>query len=236
MSEFRYPQFCPLARAAEILGERWTLLVIRELLLGPIRFSELRRRLSQVSPSVLSSRVQSLEAHGLVERRELPPPTSAAVIQLTPLGQSLRPVATALTRFGIQLLGPPEPDDQFEPSWLRLGLPAVRRVSPTPDVTFGLTIEDNLEDIVLEVRGGPTGTHIRDVPDGVMPDVDVRIRAEGTVVLAMASGRLEPRDALASGRAEIAGPDAMVAQFPQLFDFGDAMRVDPSSAHSPHPQ
>ena len=66
MAEFRYRQFCPLARAAEILGERWTLLILRELSLGPQRFSDLRRRLDSISSSVLTDRLTRLEARGLV--------------------------------------------------------------------------------------------------------------------------------------------------------------------------
>ena len=69
MAEFRYRQFCPLARAAEILGERWTLLLIRDFLLGPQRFCDLRRRLPDISPSVLTERLNRLEERGLIHRR-----------------------------------------------------------------------------------------------------------------------------------------------------------------------
>jgi DNA-binding HxlR family transcriptional regulator len=231
VSEFRYPQFCPLARSAEILGERWTLLLIRELLLGPIRFSELRRRLAQVSPSVLSERVQGLEARGLIERRELPPPASVSVIKLTPLGETLRPVVTALTRFGLQLLGPPELDDQFEPSWLRLGFPAIARSTASPSITFAVTIKDGERDFVVEVSGGPEGTTVRDVAEGDVPEADVRIRAEGMIVMALASGALDPAEAVANRQVEVAGRSADLSKFSRLFDFGDADRVDPTSAH-----
>ena len=74
MVEFRYAQFCPLARAAEVVGERWTLLIVRELLLGAKRFSDLRQPLAGVSSSVLADRLGRLEARGLVTRRETPPP------------------------------------------------------------------------------------------------------------------------------------------------------------------
>ncbi|HSJ96046.1 MAG TPA: helix-turn-helix domain-containing protein, partial [Myxococcota bacterium] len=71
MSEFRYAQFCPLARAAEVLGERWTLLIVRELMVGPQRFSDLRRRLPGVSSSVLAERLDRLERRGIVRRAQL---------------------------------------------------------------------------------------------------------------------------------------------------------------------
>lgn len=230
MSAFRYPQFCPLARAAEILGERWTLLIIRELLLGPTRFSELRRRLSMVSPSVLSARVQGLEARGLVTRRELPPPASVAVLELTEFGESLRPVVEAMTRFGIRLLGPPEPNDQFEPRWLRLGIGAVARTTATPSVTFAVTLSDSGDDVVLHAVGGPDGTAVEAVAGSEAPDADVTIRGDGMVVMAMASGMLNPQDALNTGQVEVTGRTADLLKFPQLFDFGDAPSVGPMSA------
>jgi DNA-binding HxlR family transcriptional regulator len=219
-----------LARAAEILGERWTLLVIRELLLGPIRFSELRRHLSQVSPSVLSARVQGLEGHGLVERRELPPPASVSVIQLTEFGENLRPVVLALTRFGLRLLGPPEPDDHFEPSWLRLGFHVIARTTATPKVAFGVTIKDGAREFVVEIRGGPNGTSVRDVPEGEVLDTHVQIRGEGMTLMALASGALDPVVALNNDQIEATGRASDLAKFPRLFHFGDASRVDPNRA------
>ncbi|MCH8132535.1 MAG: helix-turn-helix transcriptional regulator [Myxococcales bacterium] len=77
VSDFRYAQFCPLARAAEIVGERWTLLILRELLIGPKRFSDLQAPLAGVSSSVLADRLGKLTQRGVVRRRELPPPAAA---------------------------------------------------------------------------------------------------------------------------------------------------------------
>lgn len=234
MSGFRYPQFCPLARAAEILGERWTLLIIRELLLSPMRFSELRRRLSMVSPSVLSARVQGLEARGLVARRDLPPPASVSVLELTELGQSLRPVVLAMTRFGIRLLGPPEEGDHFEPSWLRLGIGSVARRTPTPSLNFAVTLADAHDDVVLHASGGPEGTAVQSTDASLAPDLlagaDVTIRGDGMVVMAMASGQLDPAEAVEAGQVEVTGRTADLIQFPELFDFGDALSVDPIRA------
>lgn len=230
MSDFRYTQFCPVARAAEILGERWTLLIIRELLLGPIRFRELRRHLSEVSPSVLSARVQSLEARGLVVRRELPPPASVWVFELTELGQSLRPVMLALVRFGVQLLDAPQPGDHFEPRWLRMGIAAVARTSASPEIAFAVTIKDGEGDFTTHLRGSPEGTIVRNVPVGEDPEADVFILAEGMVVMAMASGALDPATALANQQIEVTGSIDDLACFSQLFHFGDADRVEPGSA------
>jgi len=176
---------------------------------------------------VLSDRIEGLEARSLITRTELPPPASVAVIQLTALGETLRPVVTALTRFGIQLLGPPEPDDQFEPSWLRLGLPAVACSTPTPSLSFAVTIEDSGRDVVMEIRGGKQGTSIRDVSEGEIPETDVQIRGNGMVVMGLASGALDAVEALNNGQVEVSGAKADYAKFAQLFDFSP-----PSSAQS----
>ena len=99
MSEFRYAQFCPLARAAEVVGERWTLLIARELLLGPKRFSDLRGALAGVSSSVLADRLARLERREVVAWRRLPPPAAARVYELTETGRALEPVVLALARY-----------------------------------------------------------------------------------------------------------------------------------------
>ena len=114
MADFRYAQFCPLARATEVLGERWTLLVVRELLLGPQRFSDLRRRLPGVSTSVLSARVRRLEERGVVRRRMLAPPAASSVLELTELGRGLRSAVIALSRWGLALMEPMREGDHYE--------------------------------------------------------------------------------------------------------------------------
>ncbi len=220
VSEFRYPQFCPLARAAEVLGERWTLLILRELMLRPVRFSELRRRLYRVSPSVLSARIGALEEKGIVVRRELPPPACVTVIELTPLGKSLEPVLGALTRFGFQIIGPPEPDDHFEPSWLRLGIPATVGGHPTPEARVALTIRDPEGDFTVEIEGGPQGATTRDVEPGEALDADLVVRGEGMLVMGVATGAIDPQAAVDSGDLEVEGDAGLLARLPDFFAFG----------------
>lgn len=101
-----YDDPCGIARALDRVGERWALLVIRELVLGPKRFTDLRAGLPNASPNVLSQRLRELEASGVVERRRLPPPASATVYALTPWGEELRPVLFALGRWGSQAPAP----------------------------------------------------------------------------------------------------------------------------------
>ncbi len=108
-----YRDPCPVAQALDLVGERWALLVVRELLLGPKRFTDLRAQLQGVSPNVLSLRLEELEAAGVIERRYLPPPAASHVYELSAQGRELEPIVRALVRFGRHC---PPPADALEPS------------------------------------------------------------------------------------------------------------------------
>jgi DNA-binding HxlR family transcriptional regulator len=140
VTQTHYPQFCALARAAEIVGERWTLLIVRELLLGPKRFSDLVERLSGVSPTVLTGRLNALIESGVVRRAALPAPFNAQTYELTPVGLALKPAIRELIRWGGHFLFPPRPDDTFEPDSVLLGLDAITRQTPTPARTIALRV------------------------------------------------------------------------------------------------
>src|SRR5919106_3243857 len=101
-----YGDLCGIARALDVVGERWALLVVRELLLGPKRFTDLRAGLPHVGPDVLTQRLKELEAAGVVRRATLPPPAASKVYELTRRGAELEPVVLALGRWGSAAPGP----------------------------------------------------------------------------------------------------------------------------------
>src|SRR2546421_2548446 len=111
-----YKQFCPLARSLDILGERWTLLIVRNLLVGPKRYKDLLDGLPGIGTNLLAARLRELEAADIIERRVLPPPAGSAVYQLTVTGEALQPVLIAIGRWGGRFLGPPRADDTLVPS------------------------------------------------------------------------------------------------------------------------
>jgi DNA-binding HxlR family transcriptional regulator len=113
----RYDQYCPIACSLGLVGERWTLLVVRELFYGPKRYTDLAAKLPGIGTNVLADRLKELESAGLVEKRKLLPPAPATVYELTPMGRALRPVLHELARFGARLMGPPPPD-ALETGWL----------------------------------------------------------------------------------------------------------------------
>lgn len=215
MTEFRYPQCCALARAAEILCDRWTLLVIRELLLGPKRFSDLRAGLSDVSPSVLSARLARLEEHGVVARSELEPPAASRVYELTPTGQALAPALNELSRWGMRFLFPPRPDDQLEPEWLAYALALCARPTPTPEVTVELRMLRGKRRTIVRIQGGPSGTRIGGPsaqPAGVI------LSGAPIDVISVLSASTPIAEAIATGRIHVEGDVAHLARLPELLN------------------
>jgi DNA-binding HxlR family transcriptional regulator len=105
-----YHDACPIGRSLDVVGERWALLVVRELLLGPQRFGDLRHALPGVSSNLLTDRLRELAAHGVVRRRKLPPPAGATVYELTDSGKELEPVLLALGQWGARMPLPESPN------------------------------------------------------------------------------------------------------------------------------
>jgi DNA-binding HxlR family transcriptional regulator len=128
----RYDQYCPIACSLGLVGERWTLLVVRELMPGPKRYTDLLDHLPGIGTNILADRLKALESAGLVEKRKLPPPAASSVYELTPMGRQLRPVLHELARFGARLMGPPPPD-ALEEGWLLGALDLAR----SPDAPAG---------------------------------------------------------------------------------------------------
>jgi DNA-binding HxlR family transcriptional regulator len=189
-----YDHYCPVARALELVGERWTLLVARELLLGPRRFTDLMAGLPGVSANVLASRLKDLEQEGMVARRTLPPPAASAVYELTDHAAGLVSVLAAMADWGMTMLGEPRPDDEVRGEWIVLGLAVT---SSAPDVRDGTTYELHIDGEVLrvEVRDRNLQPH-----RGPADDPDAVLRLDATTVADLALGRLEVDDALSTGR------------------------------------
>jgi len=99
-----YGQYCPIAAGLDVVGDRWVLLICRELLMGDRRFKDLRAALPGIAPNLLTERLRALQAEGLVTTAELPPPAARAVYRLTESGRSVVPVLRAMARFGVQFL------------------------------------------------------------------------------------------------------------------------------------
>jgi DNA-binding HxlR family transcriptional regulator len=164
MANKSYDQYCPIARGLDLLGERWTLLILRELSLEDQRFTDLRRALKGIAPNLLSDRLTQLQEAGLVEQAELPPPAARTVYRLTEEGMRAVPVIRAIGRFGVRYL-PEEPDLEVP---LRRRLIAVLAPWSRRDVVVGAAGLD----LVVEADGErqrirllDRGTDVQPVPD-----------------------------------------------------------------------
>jgi DNA-binding HxlR family transcriptional regulator len=216
MADVRYSQFCALARAAEVVGERWTLLIVRELLLGPKRFTDLRDRLDGIGPSVLTERLARAEERGWVRRTTLPPPAASTVYELTQDGRALKPAILELIRWGEHYLFPSRKGDRFEPDWVRLGLAAYARRGPSPHRSILVRIREGSKEATLHVAGGPTGTV---VSEAVTPSEATVVTSLQTL-MGLISGELPVKTALAAKRVTVSGEPAALADLPRLFEIG----------------
>jgi DNA-binding HxlR family transcriptional regulator len=152
-----YGDPCGIARALDLVGERWALLVVRELLLGPKRFTDLRAGLTHVGPDMLAQRLRELEQAGVVQRAKLPPPAGARVYELTPWGRQLEPVVLALGRWGSQAPFPPE-SGELGVDAMVLALKTVFNPARAGRLC-GETFELRLDDTPFALRVGETTLH-----------------------------------------------------------------------------
>jgi DNA-binding HxlR family transcriptional regulator len=159
----RYDQYCPVSHALCLVGERWSLLVVLELMHGPKRYTDLTSRLPGIGTNILASRLRDLESHGIVEKRTLPPPAASRVYELTEYGQALRPVIRELALWGARSLGPPTDEDELFPGWLENALETV--LAPlAPPGRFEFRIGEEVVSLVDgEAQAGPV-----DDPDVVV--------------------------------------------------------------------
>jgi DNA-binding HxlR family transcriptional regulator len=193
-----YNQYCAVARGLDVVGDRWTLLLIRDLLLGPKRYKDLLSGLPGIGTNLLADRLRELEGAGLIERIVLPPPAGSTVYQLTEAGQALEPAMVALGRWGARFMGPPRKTDVMVP---RAYFVAMRGVFD-PQAAAGLTetYEVRIADLVFEVRvaGGRLTTS-----EGRVTNADVILTMEVETLNALMFQLITPSAALAHGRVKI---------------------------------
>jgi DNA-binding HxlR family transcriptional regulator len=180
-----YNQYCPVARVLDVVGERWSLLIVRELLLGPRRFTDLARGLPGIGTSVLTTRLKQLEQNGLVTRRTLPAPAASVVYELTGDALGLARIVAAMADWGMTLLGRPGDDDEIQGSWLVLSLAVTTKdARSVPDGTYELRIDDD----ILHIRA--LNGHLQP-SQGPVPSPDATITMSAGTLAAIASGELD---------------------------------------------
>ncbi|CQR60920.1 winged helix-turn-helix transcriptional regulator [Streptomyces leeuwenhoekii] len=193
-----YDQYCSVARALDVVGDRWTLLIVRELLAGPRRYTDLHADLPGVSTDVLASRLKDLERDGLTTRRRLPPPGAVYVYELTPRGRELLPVLQALGNWGSAELGERRPTDAVRAHWF--ALPLLRALDGEGEGV----VEVRLEEGDFHVNAGAVeGPVYGDGP--ALGDPDVRLSLDAGTCAAIGRGEVGLAQAVRDGRVEVTG-------------------------------
>lgn len=218
MTNRTYGQYCGLARAAEILGERWGMLIVRDLLVAPKRFTDLQRGLPGIPSNVLASRLKELERSGVVRRRVLPRPSGSIVYELTEYGLELEEIVISFGRWGAKSLGEPQPDEVVTPDSLVMALRSTFR----PEAAGGVRASYELRVGEIAINARVVDREVT-VAEGPLPDADLAIEAGPGIRMLMA-GELSPDDAIKRRVVRISGDRKLLAQFARIF------RIEPKPA------
>ena len=204
MPEHRYRQYCGLARALDVAGDRWTLLVVRELTPGPRRFTDLADGLPGISRNILTERLRALERDGIVVRNELEPPAAGQVYDLTDEGRDLAEATIPLVAWGARRLGERKPEESFRPRWAALAMAtfadreAARGVRETYQYEVGRSaFHFDVDDGSIRLR------------DGRSPDAAVVLSTDEDTWADIAAGKITVPAAAATGAVTVTGdPEA----------------------------
>ena len=204
-----YGQHCALAKSLDVVGDRWTLLIVRELLDRPQRYGDLLAGLAPIATDMLASRLRDLERHGLLRKRELPKPASGNVYELTDDGRALEDVVNAFARWGRHLITTRDAGDLVRPQWLVRAVKAyVREDRSGPDLVVRLAIP----------QGGVTirisEAHVEVVGDDVAPDA---VLTGDVDVLAAATDPDRVGELVAAGRLHVAGTPQALRRLSKAF-------------------
>ena len=204
-------QHCPIARALDVLGDRWTLLIMRELIHGDRRFTDLRDRLPGIAPTLLTQRLRSLTDQGLVQSKELPPPAARSVYAITERGRDVVPVIRALARYGMPLLEEPEDGVVVQPSMVHSAA-LLAYFDPVEAVGIDeryLVRIDGTEHLLSSVRGG-----------GEPRDPDLVLEASAITWMDIRQGRTTLRQAVTDKRMVRRGSAEALRHFQRIFRIG----------------
>ena len=216
----RFDQYCPIAHALSQVGERWSLLVVRELLNGPKRYTDLAHGLPGIGTNILASRLRDLEEVGVIQKRKLPPPTPVTVYELTEYGKGLNEALYALARWGARTLGPPTEEDDLAPDWGVNALPALFNPATARGLTatYVLKVDDN--EFTARIDDGALEATL-----GAADDADLVLETDMPTFYALATGGLEPREALESGGARVRGDAEELNRFFRVFSVAPRVSV-----------
>lgn len=204
MSNKTYNQYCAIAHALDTVGERWTLIVVRNLLVGPKRFSDLMRGLPGVSTNILTERLKLLEERGVITTRFLPPPAASTVYQLTERGYALADTLAALARWGSETLGSPDDHLAYVNEGIAFMVLGAFRRDRQPDsmIACSVAVSDPQFSQVFRIEISSAGIRLEESePDSASAQITIGLDA----LSRLSSGRAGLRDLIDAGEAAIQG-------------------------------
>jgi DNA-binding HxlR family transcriptional regulator len=207
----RYDDACAAAHGMDLIGERWAMPVIRELLMGPRRFSDLKKSLNGISANVLTQRLEGLEGAGILGRRKLPPPASVQVYELTPWGHEAAPIFQALGRWAVRSPRH-DPSRPFSPVSLMLSLRTMFRPEAAGDARGRVQLRMGEESFFWALDGGQV-----QIGRGELPEPHAIVTGPPTAIASIVYGGRPPEDAIAAGDLAITGDLELVRSLPGFF-------------------
>jgi len=199
-----YGQYCSVAKALDVIGDRWTLLIVRELLLrGACRYTDLKNGLPGIATNLLADRIRELESAGLVRREEAPPPVATTLVRLTEAGAELEPVVKALGWWGIRYMAQPADTDEFRGQWFAYPIEFFLRDRDPDAPAVSVMLRAGADSAVVEVSGGEVRFRL-----GSVPTPDLTLTGRPQLINALLTGQLSVADVTGLG-LEVSG-DASV--------------------------
>jgi DNA-binding HxlR family transcriptional regulator len=216
-----YRQYCSLARALDVLGDRWTLLIVRELLLrGPSRYTDLRAGLPGIATNLLADRLRELEAAGVVAREEAPAPVATTLFGLTPRGEGLKDALRALASWGIGLMvDGPHADDELQAHWMTMLVDLSMHDREPHGRPVQIEARAGEESIVIDSSGGELSAHA-----GTAEHPDAVLAGPPLAVLGLLSGQLPLELAEAGGLSLTGARESVERLLPEPASAGDLVQ------------
>jgi DNA-binding HxlR family transcriptional regulator len=181
-----YGEYCSIAKALDVVGDRWTFLIIRELVIrGPCRYTDLKDGLPGIATNLLSGRIRELEAAGLIRREDAPPPVATTLFRLTEAGAELESVLDAIGRWGVRYMMEPTEGDEFRGHWFAFPVSFFLRDRDPDGPPVSIELRTASSPVVVEVSGGSARLRL-----GPAAAPDLVLRGEPRLILALFSGHL----------------------------------------------
>jgi DNA-binding HxlR family transcriptional regulator/putative sterol carrier protein len=221
-----YNQYCGLASALDVLGERWTLLIVRELLMGPRRYIDLLNDLPGLGTNLLAERLKSLVDRGVARQVHLPSGGARLAYELTEVGQELRPMVLGLARWGMEFVGAYSPNEVVRPHWGFLAVEAMLDQDKLPDFDESYQFEVDGEVFHIDVRDGEAKA-----VKGPAESPAMVVRVDAATFVEIGAGQQTPLAAMVTGRLKMEGDIEAVLRCCELLGLeAGAIRPVPAAA------